>query len=142
MAKVRYKKRVMPRDGRIVNGCYQSDYSQGVDAVMLDRLRAIQNRELITPLCETARSRAYWSGYRRANGDVVRERPELGSVKTSQMRTMMEAFAREGMDLSAYLKAGGRLSDALAMLQARDDDAARDGKKVGGRPSGRETARA
>ena len=138
VAKIRYKKRIMPRDGRIVNGCYQSDYSQGVDAVLMDRLRAIHQQELITPLCQTSRSRAFWSGYRRGNGDVVREREELGRLKATQMRTMMEAFAREGMDLSAYLKAGGRLSDALATLHARGLD----NRPVGGRARGTETARA
>lgn len=138
MAKVRYKKRIMPRDGRIVNGCYQSDYGFGVDSALLDRLRAIQGQELITPLCRTARTRTFWAGYRRANGDVVEQRPELGKLKAEQMRLMMEAFAREGMDLSAYLKAGGRLSDALAMLQARG----RSNSVKTGRPSGRETVRA
>jgi hypothetical protein len=119
MAKIRYKRRIMPRDGRMVNGAYQSDHSQGVDSALLDRLRAIHGQELMTPLCKTARSRAFWAGYKRGNGDLVRERAELGRLKNDQMRLMMEAFAREGMDLAAYLKAGGRLSDALVTLHAR-----------------------
>lgn len=141
MAKIRYKRRIMPRDGRIVNGCYQSDYSQGVDSALLDRLRAIHKEELYTPLCQTARSKAFWAGYKRGNGDVRRERSELAKVRNDQMRLMMEAFAREGMDLAAYLKAGGRLSDALAMLSARDGARDMRNAKVHKRPE-KETARA
>lgn len=31
MSKIRYKKRIMPRDGRMVNGCYQPDYALGYE---------------------------------------------------------------------------------------------------------------
>lgn len=145
MSKIRYKKRIMPRDGRMVNGSYQPDYSLGYEHGSDPR------KWHLVPMCvrspggmvETgpdrfgrmserpysgeylAASGAYWAGVRRGMRDHHLGNSEgeikLGALRTKQMRALIAELQREVGEeaLSKYLAKGGRVSDLVDMLNAR-----------------------
>lgn len=121
MSKTRHAKRVMPRNGRMENGYFKSDYDQGFDDAQSDGRRVFD----LTPLCLTARSRDYWLGFRAAKIRMG-EAHKLDSVKAvhservREYRALRHLAEKQGFNVDAYLKAGGKLKDACDLVLGRN----------------------
>lgn len=105
MGKRTYPKRLQPKNGRMVNGCWKSDYDQGYDDGLTG---GYGNKETphefsLTPLHLPARSRDYWSGYRAARLHLLgKDRTTTVKVREKQKRTPTRVM-REAQALAEHL---------------------------------------
>lgn len=124
MSKIRYHKRIMPKNGRMENGAFKPDFWQGYEDAHSDRYRTLEMR----PMCLTARSRDYWLGNRQARIDLGLEQPkkrrsvkEVVGIQNAEYRVIQSAVLSLGLDYDRYLAEGGRPRDLLALLPNSPD---------------------
>lgn len=126
MSKIRHHKRIMPSTGRMEAGTFKPDYWQGLQDA---RTQGFHDLDMV-PMCLEARSRDYWTGYRKGyqirhghaapKGLDSMKRSELVALKNDQLHLMKRLVGELGLDLDKYLADGGDLSSLLFSLGAKE----------------------